>query len=135
MMAQPVRNLSRASVDRFVVAANGISPIEACERAWAALQRWQNEHPSDGAPIAVFATRQAAHENVWMARASEGCRTATFRTRASVRPQSAPVLLFFPSHAVLDDYDDDGGTTALFVVESPEWPVTSWRQARRPRTL
>ena len=130
-MAQPVRNRSLTPVGRFVATTQGVSPIEACELAWSALRRWQAENPGSGVPVAVFATRQAAHENVWMARASEECRCATFRTRASVRPRSAPVLLFFPSHAVLDDYDADNGTTALFVVESPDWPLTAWRASRR----
>ena len=134
-MAQPVRNRSYARVDRFMASADDVSPIEACELAWSALNRWQAEHPRSGAPIAVFATRQAAHENVWMARASDECRCATFRTRASVRPRSGPVLLFFPTQAVLDDYDADGGTTALFVVESPDHPLTTWRMRHQPRDL
>jgi hypothetical protein len=134
-MAQPVRNQGLARVDRFLASADGTSPIEACELAWSALTRWQAEHPESGVPVAVFATRQAAHENVWMARASEACRPATFRTRASVRPRSGPVLLFFPSHAVLDDYDADSGTAALFVVESPDWPLTAWRTACHPGDL
>jgi hypothetical protein len=134
-MAQPVRNQRYAQVDRFLASAGGPSPIAACELAWSALTRWQAEHPASGVPVAVFATRQAAHENVWMARASEECHVATFRTRASVRPRSGPVLLFFPSPAVLDDYDADSGTTALFVVESPEWPLTAWRTARHPGAL
>ena len=70
-----------------------------------------------------------------MARASEQCHVATFRTRASVRPRSAPVLLFFPSQAVVDDYDTDQGTAALFVVESPDVPLTAWRIARQPKGL
>jgi hypothetical protein len=134
-MAQPVRNQRFAQVDRFLAPADGVSPLEACELAWSALTRWQAEHPGSGSPVAVFATRQAAHENVWMARASEECRAATFRTRGSVRPRSGPVLLFFPSQAVLDDYDADSGATALFVVESPDWPLTAWRKARRPGML
>ena len=135
VMAQPVRNRDLTQPDRFFVPGAVTSPVEACERALAALTRWQAEHPGSGVPVAVFATRQAAHENAWMVRASDACRVATFRTRASVRPASAPVLLFFPSQAVLDDYDTDPGTTALFVVESPEWPLTAWRIARHPRAL
>ena len=134
-MAQPVRNPRLAPADRFVVSTEDVSPMEACELAWTALTRWQAEHPRSGVPVAVFATHQATHENAWMARASEECRAATFRTRASVRPRSAPVLLFFPSQAVVDDYDTDLGTTALFVVESPEWPLTAWRRARRPADI
>ncbi len=134
-MAQPVRNRGLAQVDRFLVSAGGVSPIDACEAAWAALSRWRAEHPGSGTPVAVFATHQATHENAWMARASEECQVATFRTRASVRPRSAPVLLFFPSQSVVDDYDADQGTAALFVVESPEQPLTAWRIARRPTGL
>ena len=134
-MAQPVRNRGLAHVDRFLASAGVVSPIEACELAWTALTRWRAEHPGSGAPIAVFATHQATHENAWMARASEECQVATFRTRASVRPRSAPILLFFPSQAVVDDYDADEGTAALFVVESPDWPLTAWRIGRHPTGL
>lgn len=134
-MAQPVRNRGLAQADRFLVSASSVAPIEACERAWTALSRWRDEHPGCGAPVAVFATHQATHENAWMARASEECQVATFRTRASVRPSSAPVLLFFPTQAVVDDYDADPGTAALIVVESPDQPLTTWRIARQPTGL
>ncbi|MCY7418432.1 MAG: hypothetical protein LH650_08045 [Chloroflexi bacterium] len=134
-MSQPVRNRSLASAERFVVSAARFQPIEACELAWSALLQWQAAHPEAGGPVAVFATRQATHDNVWMALASEECQSATFRTRTSVRPDASPVLLFFPTLAVLDDYDADPGTSALFVVESAESPLHSWRAKCRPRDL
>ncbi len=134
-MSQPVRNRSLAFATRFIVSAAHVQPIEACELAWSALRRWQAEHPEAGGPVAVFATRQATHDNVWMALASEECQLATFRTRTSVRPDASPVLLFFPTRTVLDDYDADPGTSALFVVESAESPLHSWRTKCRPRDL
>ncbi len=134
-MAQPLRNRSLASGERFVVSAARVQPIEACELAWSALLQWQAEHPEAGPAVAVFATRQATHDNVWMALASEECQPATFRTRGSVRPDAGPVLLFFPTRAVLDDYHADPGTAALFVVESAESPLHSWRTKCRPRDL
>lgn len=134
-MSQPVRNRSLAFAERFIVSSARVQPIEACELAWSALLQWTAEHPGAGAPVAVFATRQATHDNVWMALASEECQLATFRTRASVRPDSSPVLLFFPTRAVLDDYDTDPRTSALFVVEAAETPLRSWRARCRPRDL
>ncbi len=147
-MAQPAGNLQRALGDRFQVAGDRFpvagdrflvsahtAPIVACELAWSALLRWQAEHPGSGDALAVFATRQATHDNEWMAVASQSCRYATFRTRGTVRPNGGPVLLFFPTQQVLDDYDRDDATAALFVVESAESPLTAWRTAYEPAEL